>query len=292
MTAIVRAGRRSSRSNTAWPHLSSISSSATSVTPRNCAMSAPATKPAGLAERMTTPRGESRSSLASTSLSSASTSSDKVLAPASCLSNNSQTMPSGSVRMRQCAHGPASCCASSLSNGPSSRLRLPRMASAGLAAGVPVMVSVMVRRLPSNRFDQHGAALAAADAFGGDAAPLAEPLHGIDQMQHDAIAAGADRMADADGAAVDIEPVARDVAGSAGKAERVAAEFVVLPGGKAAQHLRGERFVELPQFDVVEREAVPPQQRGRAIDRAQSHDARIERRPFAVDDHRLGRELV
>src|SRR5436190_21340825 len=63
---------------------------------------------------------------------------------------------------------------------------------------------------PSDRFDQHGAALAAADALGGDAAFQAEPLHGVDEMQDDAIAAGANRVAGADGAAVDIEPRAVD----------------------------------------------------------------------------------
>src|SRR6201999_2778653 len=41
----------------------------------------------------------------------------------------------------------------------------------------------------SHNLDQHGAALPAADTFGGDAAFGAEPLHRIDQMQHDAIAA-------------------------------------------------------------------------------------------------------
>src|SRR5262249_8556079 len=37
--------------------------------------------------------------------------------------------------------------------------------------------------------DQHGAALPAADAFGGDALLDAEAFHGVDQMQHDAVAA-------------------------------------------------------------------------------------------------------
>jgi hypothetical protein len=106
---------------------------------------------------------------------------------------------------------------------------------------------------PSNGFDQHGAALTAADAFGGDASPMAEPLHGIDQMQHDAVAAGADRMADADRAAVDIEPLARNATGSAVKAERVATEFDVFPCGEAAQNLGGEGFVQLPQLDVGQR---------------------------------------
>src|ERR1700724_463810 len=104
-------------------------------------------------------------------------------------------MPSSSVRSCQWAQGLGSGSSSPITNGPSSMSRLPRMASVGLGAGEVFM------RFPSHRLDQHGAALAAADAFGGDAALLAEPLHGIDEMQHDAVAAGADRMAGADRAA-------------------------------------------------------------------------------------------
>ena len=49
----------------------------------------------------------------------------------------------------------------------------------------------------------------------------------IDEMQHDAVAAGADRMAEADRAAIDVESRAVDFAGSALKTEHLAAEFVV-----------------------------------------------------------------
>src|SRR5262245_57586843 len=103
-----------------------------------------------------------------------------------------------------------------------------------------------------HRLDQHGAALPAADAFGGDALPDAEALHGVDEMQHDAVAARAHGMAQPDRAAVDVELVAVDAAGRAVKAEHLAAERVVLPGGEAGEHLRREGFVELPQADVAE----------------------------------------
>src|SRR5579862_1861357 len=286
ITATVGSGSRSRRSSTAWPRVSACTIGAGSVTPRNWAMSAPAMKPERLAERMTKPRGWSRSIFSSTALSSVSTSSDRVLALASFLSNKSQAMPSSSVRSRQWAQGPGSCGASSMANGPSSMSRLPRMASVGFGAG-EVFIGP-----PSHCFDQHGAALAAADAFGGDAALLAEPLHGVDQVQHDAIAAGADRMAHPDRAAVDIEPVARDFSRSTWKPERLAAELVIVPGGKTAEHLRGEGFVELPQFDIAQTELMPFHERGRAIDRAEPHDRGVERRPFAVDDDRLRGELV
>src|ERR1700722_2438864 len=193
-------------------------------------------------------------------------------------------MPSSSLRSRQWAQGLGSG-SSPIANGPSSMSRLPRMASVGFGAG-----EVFMR--PSYRFDQHGAALAAADAFGGDAAPIAEPFHGIDQMQHDTVAAGADRMADADGTAIDIEPIARDFSRGARKAERLAAEFGVVPGGEAAEHLRGKRFVQFPQLDVAETKLMAFQDRGRAIDRPEPHDRRVERRPFAVDDDGLRGELV
>src|SRR4029077_16702306 len=125
-----------------------------------------------------------------------------------------------------------------------------------------------------------------------DAAPIAEPLHGVDQMQHDAVAAGADRMAYPYGTAVDIESVARDLAGGGGQPARLAAEFGVVPGGEAAEHLGGKGFVQFPQLDIAEPKLMPFQDRGRAIDRAEPHDGWIERRPFAVDDHRLRGELV
>src|SRR5499433_2115584 len=117
--------------------------------------------------------------------------------------------------------------------------------------------------------DQHGAALAAADAFGGDALLDAEAFHGVDEMQHDAVAARAHGMAEADRAAVDVELVAFDAAGRTIKAEHLAAERVVLPGGEAGEHLRGEGFVELPQADVAERERMPAQERGRAQHRSE-----------------------
>src|SRR5262245_61056599 len=134
---------------------------------------------------------------------------------------------------------------------------------------------------PSHRLDEHGAALAAADAFGGDALADAEPLHCVDQMQHDAVAARADGMAQADRTAVDVELVAGNAPGGGGKPEHFLAKGVVLPGGEAGEHLRGEGFVDLPQADVAERKRMPAQDRARAQHRAEPHDGRIERRPRA-----------
>ena len=77
----------------------------------------------------------------------------------------------------------------------------------------------------SHRLDQHRAALPAADTFGGDAAFGAQSLHRVDQVQHNTIAAGAYGVAEADRAAIDIEPGAIDLPGRAVKAKDLAAEF-------------------------------------------------------------------
>jgi hypothetical protein len=74
--------------------------------PRNSPTSAPAMKPPRLAERITSALGGSFSITLSTSPSSRTTSSDKVLALEPCLSINSQAMPSSSRASRQFFHGP------------------------------------------------------------------------------------------------------------------------------------------------------------------------------------------
>src|SRR6266436_9634827 len=103
------------------------------------------------------------------------------------------------------------------------------------------------------RLDQHGAALPAADTFGGDAAPGAQPLHRVDEMQHDAIAAAAHGMTKADRAAIDIQFCLVDLPGGPLETQNLAAEFVVVPGGETAQHLRRERLVQFPGLDIAER---------------------------------------
>src|SRR5262245_26733200 len=100
-----------------------------------------------------------------------------------------------------------------------------------------------------HRLDQHGATLTTADAFRCNAALLAEPLHGIDEMQHDPVAAGTDRMAETDRAAVDVELVTCDRPGRGGQTEHRHTEQLVLPSGETSQHLRGKRLVDLPQLD-------------------------------------------
>src|SRR5262249_22262181 len=100
----------------------------------------------------------------------------------------------------------------------------------------------------SHRLDEHGTALPAAAALGGDAALQAKALHCVDQVQDNAVAAGADRMTGTNRAAVNIETVARNAASRRIETERVPAKLGIFPRGKATQHLRGEGFVEFPQL--------------------------------------------
>ena len=87
--------------------------------------------------------------------------------------------------------------------------------------------------------------------------------------------------------------VAVDLAGRAVEAEHLAAELVVVPGGEAAEHLRGKGLVQLPGLDVLQREVIALQ----AAAVADSTGPRpmidgIERRPLAVDDDGLRRQAV
>src|SRR6516165_3168796 len=242
MTATTGTESRSRRSTTACASVRRLPTAAASVMVRNSPMSAPAMKPLFLAERSTTPLGSSRVICASTSLSSRRTSSLMVLALAPALSKMSQAMPSSSRASFQCRHGPGATGLRSAENGPSSRLR-----GASVSQTLPML----------HRLDEHGAALSAADALGGDALLDAEPFHGVDEVEHNAIAARADGMAEPDGAAVHIELVALDAPGSAIEVEHVAAERLVLPCRNTCEHLRGEGFVQFPQPDVGERKPLP-----------------------------------
>ena len=143
-----------------------------------------------------------------------------------------------------------------------------------------------------HRLDQHGAALAAADAFGGDALPDAEPLHGVDEMQHDAVAARAHRMAERDRAAIDVQLVARRSRRRRRRARAPRGRTCRPPRrrGRPAPARRTPRSAPTARCRRAQR--VPAQDRGRAQHRAEPHDRGIERRPFAVDDHRARRQLV
>src|SRR5258707_3451455 len=100
---------------------------------------------------------------------------------------------------------------------------------------------------------------------------MARP-QGVQQSGRDARAGGADGMAEGDGAAVYVELVAVEVQ---------------LP--VARQNLRGERFVELDQIDLVQPHACTGEHFARGRHGTNAHDLRIHARLRVPDDacHRL-----
>ena len=80
------------------------------------------------------------------------------------------------------------------------------------------------------------------------------------------------------------------VPSAAGSPSSVAAELVAGPCAQARDHLRCERFVDLPRVDVGQAESVTRQERRGSVNGAKPHLRRIERRPFAVGDPSLGHE--
>src|SRR5438045_1848844 len=89
------------------------------------------------------------------------------------------------------------------------------------------------------RFDQHRAAQAAADADGCDAPLRVVSFQRLEQVQDDPRARRAHRVAEGDRAAVHVEPFLVERAERAFKAELLAAILVVLPGREATEYLRG-----------------------------------------------------
>src|SRR5690348_36372 len=92
-------------------------------------------------------------------------------------------------------------------------------------------------------FDQSGGALAAANAHRHDAPPGAATLTFEQDMTGAAAASHAERMTDGDGSPVDVVLLGVDAEGVA-----------------TVEALAGKSLVQLPQVDVVDREAVTLQQ--------------------------------
>ena len=99
--------------------------------------------------------------------------------------------------------------------------------------------------------------MAAADAHGLDAELLVVPLQRVDQRAGDAGAGHAERVADRDRAAVDVELVQRRCRAACAEPER----------------LDRERLVDLEQVDVVDAHARRCARACRdRLDRAEAHD--------------------
>src|SRR4051812_29747736 len=170
--AVVGNGRSCSFWNVSQPRRVNEMASSADLKLANSWMSAPAMK-LSLAERMISPFGFCFFTSSRSSESSSSASRENVFADSPCLSNVSQASPCRSVSQRQC------------------------FAIALLSAR-----SILP---PLNRFDQHRAAEPPADADRGDAFFLAVFFKSFQQVKDDARARGADRMAQRDGATIDVE---------------------------------------------------------------------------------------
>ena len=108
-----------------------------------------------------------------------------------------------------------------------------------------------------------GQALATTDAHRLQPVPALAALHLVQQRGQDPAAGGADRVAERDARAVDVDalPVAR-------------AEAAESPLTAAGQHLRGERLVELDQVDVAELKSGSLEGELSGRHRADAHGAR------------------
>src|SRR3954454_21882631 len=88
----------------------------------------------------------------------------------------------------------------------------------------------------SHQLEQGSTAHPAADAGGGHPMAGLEAPHHMDEGKGDAVAAGPDRVAKADGAPVDIEDVHRDRADRLVKPENAAAELPLVERALAGEH--------------------------------------------------------
>src|SRR5579884_2926758 len=119
--------------------------------------------------------------------------------------------------------------------------------------------------------DDGGDALAAADAEGGEAEPLVEHFQVVDEVGDEAAAAGAERVAQRDGAAVGIELTL------------VNAELA--DDGDA---LRGEGLVQLDHVNVRKLQAGAGQRLADGGDGADAHHLRADARDGRGEHARLG----
>src|SRR5579859_161128 len=128
------------------------------------------------------------------------------------------------------------------------------------------MTATFLMSAISHSLQDRGDALAAADALGGQRVFAAGALQQRSGLADDARTRGAERMAERDGAAIDID-----------------AGLVELEVADAGQRLGGEGFVELDHVELRGIEAGAGQRLGRGRDRADAHDLG----GAAGDRHRL-----
>src|SRR5689334_23849719 len=97
--------------------------------------------------------------------------------------------------------------------------------------------------------DEHRSALSAADADRCNAAPAAGALEHVQHVQHDPRPRRANRMAERDRTAVDVQLVFIEHTERTRETKLVAAERVVLPCTNTCEHLCRESLVDFPRVD-------------------------------------------
>ena len=242
------------------PRLTSASAPASSSSSPNSSTSAPAMKPLALPDAMTSPRGGSRSSWSSASLSSASTVGRQRVGRAPALSKVSRARPSASRVSVQCRmRDSVSLCVARRGFARATPVGQTRSTSIAPPSPPPMQIAAMPRRPPvrSSTFSTCST-IRAPDAPTGWPSAMAPPST--------------------------LSFASSSSPSAPGRPELAAAVVGVLPRALAGDHLRGERLVDLPRVEVVEAEAVPLQDRRRRVHRPEPHLRRIEARPCGVDD--------
>ncbi len=147
--------------------------------------------------------------------------------------------------------------------------------------------------VPSNRLNQHGAAKAAADTFSGDAALSPEPLHRVDEIQHNAVAASPDRMAETNGTAIDIQLGLIELRQRRPQDQaprgRISSSF---HAARQASSWDAKASLIFPGLDVLKFQIVALQQFRRRQYRTKAHNGGIQSRPCTVDNDSFRLEAV
>src|SRR5438445_8157016 len=129
---------------------------------------------------------------------------------------------------------------------------MPNLIAPPLRFGVADLVDAL---------DDHGQALASADAHRLDADGLAQRLQIVDERRHDPCTGLTERVTERDRATVRVQLVR----------ERVDADVVA-----HRKHLSGERFVQLDDVDVTDLHVRLRERLLDGLDRADAHDAWVE----------------
>src|SRR5215218_10210469 len=137
------------------------------------------------------------------------------------------------------------------------------------------IVNTLIER--SDRFEDGGQTLADTDAEGRDPILAAAALQLADQGAGEAGAGAAERVAEGDRAAVDVEALLLDP------------ELA-----SAGEDLRGEGLAQLDQVELVDRQAGVLQRAGDGLDRPDAHEGGVDPRDTGGDHprQRLGADLL